>query len=75
MILNLDIMNTIEKYISLAALAAKTKLSPKFLNELAEARKIPFLQIGKQKRFKPSSVQSALDDMAAGKQGASNEQA
>ncbi|GAF76833.1 unnamed protein product [marine sediment metagenome] len=52
------------KYISLEALAATLKLPQKFLRELADNRKIPFLNVNGRLRFNPEVVQTILDQMA-----------
>lgn len=52
-------METI-KYISLELLAIRVNLPQKYLSELVKSGKLPFLQVGKWKRFNIYAVQAAL---------------
>lgn len=49
------------QYISLELISAKLNLPEKYLSELVIQGKIPYLSVGKRKRFKEQAVRTALN--------------
>jgi excisionase family DNA binding protein len=52
-----------QKYISMELLAVRLNLPQKFLTELVEKGKLPFLKVGKWKRFDIDAVRKALAEL------------
>lgn len=54
-----------EDYVSLRVLGSRLGLSSGFLKRLADEGKIPFLQVGRQRRFNISQVRAILLKIAS----------
>ncbi len=55
-------------FISLSALANRFGLPRSYLKRLADAKKIPSLNVNGRRRFNAASVEKALADLAADRQ-------
>lgn len=49
-----------DDYISLESISARLNLSVKYLQQKVKVGQIPFLTVGKRKRFRESAVREAL---------------
>lgn len=54
------------EYISLELISARLNLPEKYLKELIEEGKIPYLAVGKRKRFQEQAVRAALSEIEQG---------
>lgn len=52
-----------DEYIQLELISARLNLPEKYLKELVEDGKIPYLAVGKRKRFQEQAVRAALNDI------------
>jgi excisionase family DNA binding protein len=57
-------MDAEQTYFSQEALAIRLGLPLRFIRQMADQNKIPYLVVGGRRRFNPAAVKAALDQMA-----------